>query len=1366
MASDNSIYFKDSSDVVWLDSADVVWISAAADVTIEISNASITVTGYVPAIDLTNNITIEPAVSGIVLTGYSPVIAVSNHVTIEPSNSSIIVTGYALTAVQNTPIVISNSNVTVVGHELTIAVSNDVIVDINNAAVTVTGHAPVTVTNITFVDSSTATVVTNNYYELTLPTTQEGDIVIVVSGSSGVFDYVGGVLEFGWSKVADLWSNDSRDMNLAVCWKRMGSTPDTAVTILPPGAGNQGEAIAYVLRGCDEHTVIDVVPTTDTGIDSAVPDAPSITPITAGTIILAIGGGSSYDTSVTAPSGYTNHVQAQSTNGYYSTVAIASKLWSGSGAEDPGAWTDWTTLTSNAWCACTLAIRPSGVVDEPTITRVGDVGNSEETATSVEVTLPTSLENDIVIVTVSNTGVVTSDRDIGISTSGYTEISELWGDDTYEANVGVFWKRMGGTPDTTVTGTTNANSGNGLVILASVFRGVDTTTALDVTSTTATGINSSTPNAPSITPVTDGSLVVLCAGCVDGLPTVIAPIGFESHNVVDKYEFALQHTSAMHASMYWDSGVVDPAEWEGIPTSTSAAWCATSLVLRPAAASDDIDIVPAVGEITFAGYAPVIDNPIIVEPAIGEITFTGYTSVTNIDANVTIQPTNGAITFTGQSITLVGTIPINNGVITLTGYLPEITVAGVVELGVGEITFTGLTVSVKFEPVISVANTYIIVNGYAPKLFVWGAIPEFGVAELTPAPTKTVDHDPCGHWHQDLDADEFDPEWDFIEQGTLPFTYHKDPIHAKTCGHWHKWPVLIEEGEEELLIPILRAFDVIGDEFIGWLVWYTGSIYDTPLFVAKDPTDIRGWEINEQDIADAIHLKLHGSTGSATITLLEKRQLSALGDLEYAPFDPPEYCCGDNALYFDYSESMNIDQWNNSQYGTDPSPYEHRFLGAGTEVLYPNYPRFHTGSFYRRYDNPKVDSIWEDVYVSAGADAGDIFYTTTKGEDNFYTEVYSNKIHQIWLWGNLIIGDDVHPAPYCGGGWDDELEFGVAYQLGLSGVLTGCKFGEYIIPETGFPEAKNGVLVGADGEIDYTYGLISMWPHPFAPIFIVWQGSGVYYDWVAGRQFDLSQYQWCVGESYQIASEYMLGQNVYDYEMQISGAAPQVVRKSHVESNYKVGAFEVGIKYVFSHKGNTTREFIPQHGQGSHLKERTYLNNFGGSIGESVPPPYTADDGLLVDSSSSISSNGKFGEIQAELVTRDGAKPEYLYFGSPLSWTHNRNNNEYEEWAWLVYYNSITKVFESLGFNIPFENINYDVHPRAVGYGYYQAFIADDTNSYYINLYEWEVLGSSIEQYAKAKRFVALYSDETYIDHYGTTMPHSPVWEFEKQGDV
>jgi hypothetical protein len=192
-----------------------------------------------------------------------------------------------------------------------------------------------------------------------------GDIVIVCTSNCRTTDVDVGVSTAGYTELCDLFEgNDDRKTNMAVSYKIMGVSPDTSVTCIGSGSADYcGTASIQVWRSIDQTTPIDVTITTATGINTGNANSPTITPVTSGAVVLSLAGIGSDITlfsSITEPSGYSNKVAINSEGSGYdhgSTCGIASKVWSGSGAEDPGAWTVVTSATSMSWCAATVVLR-------------------------------------------------------------------------------------------------------------------------------------------------------------------------------------------------------------------------------------------------------------------------------------------------------------------------------------------------------------------------------------------------------------------------------------------------------------------------------------------------------------------------------------------------------------------------------------------------------------------------------------------------------------------------------------------------------------------------------------------------------------------------------------------------------------------------------------------------------------------------------------------------------------------------------------------------------------------------------------------------------------------------------------------------
>lgn len=189
----------------------------------------------------------------------------------------------------------------------------------------------------------------------------QGDEVIVglycLTGQGGSLDVAtSGYTELPGSPIISLGSPAGG------MWRKIqGATPDSTVASGAPGttpfAALGLSGVAYVLRGVDTTTPEDATPTTATGSGSTAPDSPSITTVTANAWNISFVGGRTFDTAVTAPTGYTNQADI-SINAVDApaTVGIASIEVASPGAEDPAAWGGWV---DNRWVAASIAVRPA-----------------------------------------------------------------------------------------------------------------------------------------------------------------------------------------------------------------------------------------------------------------------------------------------------------------------------------------------------------------------------------------------------------------------------------------------------------------------------------------------------------------------------------------------------------------------------------------------------------------------------------------------------------------------------------------------------------------------------------------------------------------------------------------------------------------------------------------------------------------------------------------------------------------------------------------------------------------------------------------------------------------------------------------------
>lgn len=166
--------------------------------------------------------------------------------------------------------------------------------------------------------------------------------------------------------------------------------------------------------------------------------------------------------------------------------------------------------------------------------------------------------------------------------------SDLYANDVYDTNLQVQYKFMGATPDATVTIPANSTTSFGTAAVIFAFRGVDTTTPMDTTATTATGTNTGAADPPSIMPVTAGAWILAC-GAKASSGTVHAftnpgdlSAGTNHFRSVGVNATTADPVVAIGFKSDWTSGAFDPTVFTTGGTSTDNSWCAATLALRPA----------------------------------------------------------------------------------------------------------------------------------------------------------------------------------------------------------------------------------------------------------------------------------------------------------------------------------------------------------------------------------------------------------------------------------------------------------------------------------------------------------------------------------------------------------------------------------------------------------------------------------------------------------------------------------------------------------------------------------------------------------------------------------------------------------------
>jgi hypothetical protein len=221
------------------------------------------------------------------------------------------------------------------------------------------------------------------------------------------------------------------------------------------------------------------------------------------------------------------------------------------------------------------------------ITQVGGTNGGAANAGAVTLTLPGSMAvNDLIIVAYGNGDNDATNPSLTMTTAGYTNLlgSTLHGNNAGgDASLAIFYKLHNGSDTQAVcaAGGTGTDSASGAAL--QVFRGVDTSTPFEVTSTTATGTTGGDPNPPSISTFTEATSAVVIAGAVASATsplTLTAPTNYTTNpqNGTGTDTFSISTGLA-----YRLSGASDPED-PGVFTDSGAGvgWAAVTMVLKVA----------------------------------------------------------------------------------------------------------------------------------------------------------------------------------------------------------------------------------------------------------------------------------------------------------------------------------------------------------------------------------------------------------------------------------------------------------------------------------------------------------------------------------------------------------------------------------------------------------------------------------------------------------------------------------------------------------------------------------------------------------------------------------------------------------------
>lgn len=391
---------------------------------------------------------------------------------------------------------------------------------------------------LSYVGGATGTATDGNNTSVSLPVgTAQNDVVYCWHAYGDLSDKNVQLVTSGYTELADLYANDTRDTNAGLYRKVQGATPDS--TVSANGGGNSSSAVAtlvHVWRGADTTTPEDATTTTATGINTGQADPPSITTVTNDAVVLAFGACSADETVTNTPTGYSNLVTVDAVDAIRVTVVASSKSVATAGAEDPGVYTDLPTTTSFSWCAATVAIRPAGEVDpsataalslpsftmaasgtgpDPgyeTIIPVGNASDNANNETSCVVTHGLTInEDDLILFMCSSDGsasnVTLPTNDGNVQSTDYAASETL-----------ITARKVAGASEPS-TYTFSFSTGERAWCCVAVYRNVDTTSPIESSNQNSTGTDSTSATFTSLTPGEDGCAVVTVVGTEEGSKT-------------------------------------------------------------------------------------------------------------------------------------------------------------------------------------------------------------------------------------------------------------------------------------------------------------------------------------------------------------------------------------------------------------------------------------------------------------------------------------------------------------------------------------------------------------------------------------------------------------------------------------------------------------------------------------------------------------------------------------------------------------------------------------------------------------------------------------------------------------------------------
>ena len=222
------------------------------------------------------------------------------------------------------------------------------------------------------------------------------------------------------------------------------------------------------------------------------------------------------------------------------------------------------------------------------ISFIGSAVGSSSPNAATTITLPTLNADDLIIIAAA----VGDTANNGIpAPTGYSRVpgvaATLYSNDVNDTNLDLYYKiavagDSGANVTLTATGGTNASNAG----IAMVFRGIDTTTPFDVNATTATGIDTSNANPPSLDHLNPAGVWTVIAASTGHTGGATGTFTFPTGYTTNAAQRVHNDTIDALAGMGYNTAPADPENpaafsAANIGTATDNAWAAVTMALRP-----------------------------------------------------------------------------------------------------------------------------------------------------------------------------------------------------------------------------------------------------------------------------------------------------------------------------------------------------------------------------------------------------------------------------------------------------------------------------------------------------------------------------------------------------------------------------------------------------------------------------------------------------------------------------------------------------------------------------------------------------------------------------------------------------------------